>query len=196
MSIFKFTRKQIFDFAILTLRWYLAFYMVIYGWSKITGGQFGLFDPTLLNKSLKDIDKFRLAWYLFSLSKSFDIIVGSLQIIGALLILINRTALIGSLLLLPILGQIFLIDLAFTTAVLGPALPLRIGGMIVSDLLILVYYKDRMILVWHNLTDGLTTKFKYKWWVFILLPFLGLGTDIVISLLTYPLKHFIIWMTK
>jgi hypothetical protein len=170
--------------------------MFSYGWSKMTGGQFGVYDPIILEKPLKEVDKFHLAWHLFSLDKSFDIIVGLFQILGAILIVINRTALVGALLFLPILGQIFIVDLAFTTEMFGPALPIRLAGMIVCDILILFYYKDRMILVWNNLTSGVKTKFKYKWWVFILLPLLGLLTDFVIGILSLPIKLFIGWLTK
>lgn len=192
----KLTREQIFDFAILTLRWYLAFYMTDYGIGKLTCDQFGHRSVEILNTPLKYVDKFHLAWYLFSLDRTFDIVVGLTQIMGAVLTVINRTALIGALMLLPILGQIFLIDLAFTTNMFGAALPIRLSCMILSDLLILFYYKDKMILVWNNLTEGTTTKFKYKWWVFILLPFIGLATDLVFGVLTYPIRLLIVWLTK
>lgn len=192
----KLTREQIFDFTILTLRWYLAYYMADYGFSKLTGDQFGYRSVEILNTPLKDVDKFHLAWHLFSLDRTFNIVVGVSQIIGAVLIVINRTALVGALMLLPILGQIFLVDLAFTTNMFGAALPIRLGCMILSDLFILFYYKDRIVLVWSNLTKGTTTKFKYKWWVFILLPFIGLATDFVFGVLTYPFKLLIIWLTK
>ncbi len=170
--------------------------MFDYGWGKLTGGQFGHRSAEILNTPLKDVDKFNLAWHLFSLDRTFNIIVGVTQIIGAVLIVINRTALVGALMLLPILGQIFLIDLAFTSNMFGAALPIRLSCMILSDLLILFYYKDRMLLVWNNLTKGMTTKFKYKWWVFILLPLLGLLTDLGIGILTYPIKLLISLLTK
>ncbi|MGE0637368.1 MAG: hypothetical protein AB7P01_13070 [Bacteroidia bacterium] len=192
----KLTREQVFDFAILTLRWYLAYYMADYGFSKLTGDQFGHRSVEILNTPLKDVDKFNLAWHLFSLDRTFDIVVGLTQIIGAVLIVINRTVLIGALMLLPILGQIFLVDLAFTTNMFGPALPIRLSCMILSDLLILYYYKDRMILVWGNLTKGTTTKFKYKWWLFIFLPFIGLLMDFVFGILTIPIKLLISWLTN
>jgi uncharacterized membrane protein YphA (DoxX/SURF4 family) len=196
LSELKPSKDQFFDFVVLVLRWYLAYYMFDYGWGKMTGQQFGVYDPSILEKPLKDVSKFQLAWHLFSLDKSFDIGVGLMQIAGAILIVFNRTALVGALLLLPILGQIFLVDLAFTTEVFGSVLPVRLLGMIASDFLILHYYKDRLILVWNNLTKGTTTKFKYKWWVFILLPLLGLLTDLGIGLLTYPVKLIIDLMTK
>jgi hypothetical protein len=168
--------------------------MLGYGWGKMTGGQFGLYDPAVLEKPLKEIGKFQLAWYLFSLDKSFNIIVGLFQIIGAILIVINRTTLIGALWLLPVLGQIFLVDLAFTTDMFGPALPVRLAGMIIADLFILYYYKDRMILAWNNLTMGVTTMLRYKWWVFILLPLLGLLTDFAIGMISLPFRLLIGWL--
>jgi uncharacterized membrane protein YphA (DoxX/SURF4 family) len=111
----KLSKEKFFDFAILVLRWYLSYYMFDYGWGKMTGDQFGHRSVEILNTPLKDVDKFHLAWYLFSLDKTFDIVIGLMQIIGAVLIVVNRTVLVGALLLLPILGQIFLVDLAFTS---------------------------------------------------------------------------------
>lgn len=174
----------------------MAYYMADYGYSKMTGDQFGQRSVEILNTPLKDVDKFHLAWHLFSLDKTFDNVVGLTQILGAVLIVFNRTALLGTLILLPILGQIFLIDLAFTTNIFGAALPIRLSCMILADLLIMFYYKDRMILVWNNLTNGMTTKFRYNWWVFIFLPIIGFATDIIFGILTYPIKLLIIWLTK
>jgi len=196
MKFSKLNKGQIIDFAILVLRWYLAFYMIDYGIGKINGNQFGNRSDEILNTPLKDIDKFHLAWHLFSLDKTFDIIVGLSQIIGAILLLFNRTVLVGALMLIPILGQIFLIDVAFTTNIFGAALPIRLSGMILSDLIILYYFKDKMILVWNILTIGTTTKYQYKWWVFLILPILGFATDFVLAILTSPIKIFITWMTK
>lgn len=196
LSEIKLSKEKYFDFAILVLRWYLAYYMFDYGWDKMTGDQFGHRSVEILNTPLKDVDKFNLAWHLFSLDNTFGIVIGITQIIGAVLIVINRTVLVGALMLLPILGQIFLIDVAFTTSIFGAALPIRLSCMILSNILILFYYKDRMILVWNNLTKGTTTKFKYKWWIFILLPLLGLLTDFGFALLTYPFKLLINLLTK
>lgn len=194
--ILKLNKEQVIDFIILSLRWYLAFYMADYGWSKLTDGQFGLHDKSLLDKPLRELDKFHIAWHLFSLDKSFNIVVGLTQILGAILIAINRTAIIGALLLLPVLGQIFLVDLAFTTNIFGPALPLRLGGMILADLYILYYYKDKVVAAFRHITTGVTTKFKYKWWVFILLPVIGLLMDFVIATLMMPIQWMIIWLTR
>lgn len=192
----KVTRNQVLDFIILALRWYLAVYMIDYGWGKMTGEQFGVYDPEILDKPMKEVDKFYIAWHLFSLSKSFDIAVGISQIIGAILIVINRTAIIGALFLLPILGQIFLVDVAFTTNMFGAALPVRLGAMIMAAIAIIVYHKDRVMRVWKVLTNQLTTKYKYKWWAYLLLPIVGFATEFVLAILTWPFRLVINWMIR
>lgn len=190
----KTSKQQIINFTIIALRWYLAIYMFDYGIGKITGGQFGIIDSETLNTPLKDVDKFHVAWHLFSLSNTFNIIVGITQIVGAVLIVINRTLLIGALFLLPVLFQILLVDVAFTTDVFGAALPIRLSIMILSDLAILYYYKDRMILAWKNLTENVSTKLKYKWWIYLLVPIVGFLLDFVFGAITIPLKMFINWL--
>ena len=82
----------------------------------------------------------------------------------------------------------FIIDIAFTTGQHGYSLPLRITGMILAALLILYYYKDTLIKVFHKLTGKVTTKFRYKWWIFLLLPFVGFLLDFVIGILMWPIK--------
>lgn len=190
----KYSKAQLFDFAVLVLRWYLVYYMIDYGWAKLSGTQFGIYDASVLDKPLKDVDKFYLAWHLFSLDRTFDISVGVIQILCAVLLIYNRTVLIGALLVLPVLIQIFFVDLSFTTNIFGYALPVRLFGMILSDLLILFYYKERVISACQKLTQGTTTKFRYRWWVFVLLPLLGLATDFVIGVLLYPVRLLLNWM--
>lgn len=180
------TKAQMLDFGVLVLRWYLAYYMFDYGVGKMIGEQFGVYDPNILNKPLKDIPKWQLAWYLFGLDNTFNLGVGLTQILAAILLVINRTAIVGALVVLPVLIQIFLVDIAFT-AEFSFALPFRLAGMIAADFVILYYYKDRMMLVWNNLTSGTTTRFTYKWWVFLMLPVLGLLTDFLIRFLYSPL---------
>lgn len=190
----KISKQQIIDFTILALRWYLAIYMFDYGFGKITGGQFGALNPEILNTPLKDVDKFHVAWHLFSLDKSFNIIIGITQMIGAILIVINRTLLVGAIFLLPVLFQILLVDVAFTTDVFGVALPIRLSIMILSDLAILFYYKDRMKLALESLTVNVSTKLKYKWWIYLLIPIVGFSLDFVFGAITIPLRMFINWL--
>lgn len=183
----KYSRSQIIDFTILCLRWYLAFYMFSYGWGKITGGQFGVHDSHILEKPMKDIDRFYIAWHLFGQSAIFYVTAGILEVAGAILLIINRTALLGALFLLPVLGQILLVDLAFTTNQFGSALVIRLLGMLLADLTIIVYYRKIIIKIWHLLYRQAVTP-RYKYWVYILIPLIGFATDFLMAVALYPLR--------
>lgn len=185
------TKEKIIDFLILALRWYLIWYMISYGWGKLTMTQFGVSNDAILNTPLKEVDKFYIAWYLYGESQFFNYVTGLIEIVGGLLLIFNRTVILGALLILTVLGQILIIDISFTTNQLGYALPIRISGMIVSALLILYYYKDRLVAVFHKLTNGISTKFKYSWWVYLLLPIIGFLLDFVFGILTMPIKLFL-----
>lgn len=181
-------KEKIYDFIILVLRWYLACYMIKYGWGKLAMTQFSVHDASILELPLKEVDNFYVAWHLYSRSEFFNISTGIMEIIGGLLIIFNRTAIIGALLILTILGQIFIIDVSFTTDIRGYDLVVRILGMILSALAILFYYKKRIIAAFKILTDNVSTKFQYKWWIFLFLPILGLLMDFVLGVLMIPIK--------
>ncbi|MFT6845005.1 MAG: putative membrane protein YphA (DoxX/SURF4 family) [Flavobacteriales bacterium] len=187
-------KEKWIDFIILSLRWYLIFYMLDYGWGKLTMTQFNVTNPTILAKPLSEVNSFYVAWHLFGRSPFFNVATGLLEIIGGILLMFNRTALIGALLALSILGQIFIIDVAFTTDLLGFSLPFRIAGMILADIFILYYYRSKVVAAWKSLTQNITTKFKYKWWVYLLLPIIGFLTDFAIGIGSLPLRMLVNWM--
>ena len=183
----KISKDEAIDFIILVLRWYLAFYMIDYGSSKIFEGQFRI-SPGNAAKPIQELDKFYIAWYLFSQSKIFNVIVGLSQIIGSILILIPRTKLIGALVLLPILANIFLIDVCFTMNQFGFALPVRLAGMMMADIAILYHSRDKVIAAWTTLTTHETSGKKYSWWIYLSLPVLGFLTDFTSAIVFYPFQ--------
>jgi hypothetical protein len=94
------------------------------------------------------------------------------------------------------LAQIFIIDLAYTTDQFGYALPVRLAGMLVCDLLIMMYYKEKVYKAVQALTALTTTKFNYKWWVFLVMPIVGFFMDFIISILLSPFKVLLNWLVK
>jgi hypothetical protein len=180
-------REQLVDFIVLVLRWYLAYYMFSYGCSKISGGQFHV-KPEILEKPVKEVDIFYLAWYVLGSSKTFNVVVGLSQIIGAALIVINRTAVVGTLFLLPVLVQILLTDVAFTTQMFGVALVIRLSVMLLCALGILYHYRIRVVGAWRSLTGGERLTLTYPWWLYLALPVLGFAMDFVFGGITIPLK--------
>ena len=187
-------KDKLIDFGVLALRWYLVYYMIGYGWSKLTLSQFGVHDPAILEQPMIDVDSFYVAWHLFERSTFFNISTGLLEIIGGILLIFNRTVLIGALLVLSILAQVFIIDIAFTTGIHGYGLPVRIGGMMIADVLIMYYYKEKIIMAWKSLTNGISTKFTYKWWIFLMLPVVGFLMDFVMAILLMPIKMLLNWI--
>ena len=92
---------------------------------------------------LKDVSLFKLSWYSFD-HEPFKSFIGVSQIICGLLLLINRTTLIGAFLFLPIVATILIIDLTFMPISLAQGFAWRLSFYIFLDLLILWHYKDRM----------------------------------------------------
>lgn len=50
---------------------YLIFYILSYGWAKLTLSQFGVPDSAILEQTLKEVDAFYLAWHLYGWSTFF-----------------------------------------------------------------------------------------------------------------------------
>lgn len=183
----KISKQQALDFAILALRWYLAFYMFSYGMGKLTTGQFGLYDPKIAEQPMKDIDPFYIAWYLFD-NKMFEWATGLGEILGAALIVFNRTAIVGALVLLPLIFTIWLIDLCFTTQLHGLGLVMRLSMMLLADVAILLYHKEKLLQAWRWLTEPRSMQLKYKWWVYALMPAVGFLMDFVQAVVGIPFR--------
>ena len=118
-----------------TLSYYLEFaariyvwiMMNIYGLGKIAGKQFARrdhFPEKLKEITLEDASGFELAWTFFGYSNGYIWFIGLSQVIGAWLLLSERTKLLGVAILLPVLINIVIVDAAFGIpyAALGSAL--------------------------------------------------------------------------
>ncbi len=159
-------KAQRWDYFILTARVLLALIFMSYGCAKLGGYQFGV-TPEVLAQPMGQVSLAHVAWYCFR-HEPFSAFVGISQVAASLLLLWNRTALVGALLLLPIAVTIFVIDLTYLREIVAfrYALPFYLGLIF----LILYHYRDRMLLVFRALTVGVTTRFSYPWWAYLLLP--------------------------
>ena len=127
---------------------------------------------------LKDLSLFKLSWYLFD-HEPFKTFIGTSQIICGILLLINRTALIGAFLFLPIATTILIIDLSFMPPALVQGFTWRLTFYILLDFLILWHYKDRLKIIWESIWSNMSTKFKYRYWAYLLLPFFAVGLEVI-----------------
>ena len=92
-----------------SIRIWAAFFIFIYGMSKST--QFE--GSKLVDISIKDATEFEMMWAFFGTTKEYPIIIGCLQIIGAILLVFRKTKLFGAILLTPIFINIILLDIFY-----------------------------------------------------------------------------------
>jgi hypothetical protein len=93
-------------------RWVAVVLLVVYGFAKLNGSQFTSLDSEL-TRPMGQVSGFWLTWYYFGYSPIYGAILGLVQIGGAVLLAFRRTALLGALLLLPVVGNIVLIDVFY-----------------------------------------------------------------------------------
>lgn len=91
---------------------YVAVYLLIYGFGKMAKGQF-TYDGPLLEKSVNELSGFELTWVFFGHSYAYVIIIGTAQIIGAVMLIPKTTRIFGALMLIPVLVNIVLVDIFY-----------------------------------------------------------------------------------
>jgi hypothetical protein len=132
------------------LRYGIAFDLALFAFQKIFHQQF-VVPLGMLDEPFNDLSKRWLMWAFFGRSQEFIVTIAVSQIIGASLLVFNRTRLLGVIVLIPIMLNIVLIDIFYDLeyGVLVHALFL-LAGLI--QLLLLDYtrlteffFKDRSI---------------------------------------------------
>ena len=100
----------------LGARWYVFIFLNIYGLGKIAGGRFyrhGRLPARVANTLLRDASVFDLAWTFMGYSFVYIVFVGLAEVIGAWLLLWQRTKLLGVFVLLPVMINIIVFDIVF-----------------------------------------------------------------------------------
>ena len=109
----RFDFKEILE---ITCRLYVFFFLTVYGIGKIIGGQF--YTSTRIPDEIAimpigQVPDFELAWVFMGRSFGYILFIGLAEIIGACLLLFNKTKLIGTLLLIPIMVNVIVFDIFF-----------------------------------------------------------------------------------
>ncbi len=100
----------------LAARWYVFVFLNVYGLGKIAGGQFyrrGRLPEDVVGVALGEASAFDLAWTFMGYSFAYILFIGLAEVIGAWLLLWERTKLLGVAVLLPIMVNILVFDLIF-----------------------------------------------------------------------------------
>ena len=185
----RFDFKEILE---ITCRLYVFFFLNIYGIGKILGGQF--YTSTSIPDEIAimpigQVPDFELAWVFMGRSFGYILFIGLAEIIGACLLLFNKTKLIGTLILIPIMVNVIVFDIFFLD-VYG-----ALGSAIIYFLMlltILVLNKEKISkllveLVSTKMAPQLSFKekfFKYSI-VLAIIVLIFIGDQVMVSFLGY-----------
>jgi hypothetical protein len=170
-------RQVIVAYSVLVIRIWLAYILCDYGWGKLTDGQFGL-EPAELQAKVNEVSLFRLSWYLFD-HEPFKSFIGCSQIGIGLLLVSNRTVIIGTLLSIPVWLNILFIDLTFMGEAMAPAFVFRISYYLLLTMVVLFYHRGRLLLATRALTERPTTNYKFPIWAYVLVPVFGFCIEFI-----------------
>lgn len=109
----RFDFKEILE---ITCRLYVFFFLSAYGIGKLIGGQFYSSEripDEIAQMPIALVPDFELAWVFMGRSYGYMLFIGLAEIIGALLLLFNKTKLIGTLILIPIMVNVIVFDIFF-----------------------------------------------------------------------------------
>jgi hypothetical protein len=100
-------------------RIYVFAFLSLYALGKLRGGQF--YTPEsipaeVFNSTLGTASNFDLAWTFMGRSYGYVLFIGISQLVGSVLLLFNRTKLLGVAILLPIMVNIIVFDIFFLDA--------------------------------------------------------------------------------
>lgn len=109
----RFDFKEILE---LTCRYYVFFFLTAYGIGKVIGGQFytrARMPDEIALMPIGLVPDFELAWVFMGRSFGYILFIGLAEILGAVLLLFDRTKLIGTLILIPIMANVIVFDIFF-----------------------------------------------------------------------------------
>ncbi|MEM6765503.1 MAG: hypothetical protein AAF655_11270 [Bacteroidota bacterium] len=186
----KVSKKQLWCYFILVARCLLACTFLGYGLGKLAGGQFGISEEELLTP-IKELSLFKIGWYLFDF-QPFKTFIGLSQVLCAVLLLWNRTVILGAFLFIPIALNILIIDITIMPPSLKAMFTARLSLYLLWAVLILWYYRDRLKVVWEALWSKVQTQISFPIWMYVSIPLammlLEFGPAVFMGLLFEPAK--------
>jgi hypothetical protein len=122
------------------LRYYLFFVMLQYGFFKVIQLQFPFPSGAKLLQPLGELSPMGLAWNFMGYSKAYNFLVGFLEILGGFLICFRRTATLGALLIMVVMGNVVAMNFCFD-------IPVKLYSMHLFGMALYVLWPDLVRLV-------------------------------------------------
>lgn len=183
----RFEYKEILE---ITFRLYVFFFLSLYGLGKIIGQQF--YTSTRIPDELAimpigQVPDFELAWTFMGRSFGYILFIGLTQIIGANLLLFNKTKLIGVIILIPIMVNIIVFDIFFLDSygALGNAIIYFL--MLLTILIINKEKISKVLMLLVSAKKARQKSFKEKFFkysiVLVIIIIIFIGDQIIVNLL-------------
>lgn len=94
-------------------RYYVAFFMLSYGFSKVFYNQFPFPRLSRLEMPLGDASPMGLAWRFMGYSAEYNIFAGGAEVLGGLLLLLRPTATLGALICVAVMANVVAMNFCF-----------------------------------------------------------------------------------
>jgi hypothetical protein len=157
--------KQLFSIEAL-LRYFLGFSLLSYGLTKIFQTQFITVSFATWQLPLERLSGIALTWAFLGRSSWFQVLLGFLEFIPAILLLFRRTALLGAILLLPMTLNVFVINHALE--LWSDTRTLSMQYLAVNVLILLIEWKKIRNILMIIINKG--SRFKhFRWEALIIL---------------------------
>jgi uncharacterized membrane protein YphA (DoxX/SURF4 family) len=131
--------KKLNAWAYLYLRYFLAAYLLGYGFIKFFPSQFQAVSASRLVMDVGEQTPMLLAWNFMGYSVVFNVVSGSLEIIAGLLLFFRRTATMGAILATFIFSFVALMDFCFNVPI-----KLLIAHLLLISLVLLLHDSQRL----------------------------------------------------
>ncbi|MCP1997037.1 hypothetical protein [Flavobacterium sp. HSC-61S13] len=107
------TNPSVVKYLDYIIRFYLSFSLLIYAVAKIMNVQFSQSSDSYLHYKVQDLSPQDLVWVFYGYAPLYEIILGCIQVVAILLLVYNKTKVLGILSLWPIFINILLIDVFY-----------------------------------------------------------------------------------
>jgi len=97
----------------LFLRFSLAIVLFSYGFDKVFPLQFHALTPSRISQPVGNLDMFNMLWIFMASSKPYTIFSGVMEVLAGLLLLTPRLEMLGALFALPVLTNVFLLNMDY-----------------------------------------------------------------------------------
>lgn len=111
--------------------------LYMYGVSKLLHWQFNM-SSELAQRPIGSLNGYQLTWFYFGYSRVYACILGLTQVTGATLLLFRKTTLLATLIMLPVMANILLINVFIMVNDYGPYL---ISALICAALLFILWHQ-------------------------------------------------------